>query len=196
MAASAQPTQWGRSIDRPNEAWLAKQPAEPILDPDLPIIDTHHHFWARPDHRYLLDDLNTGHKIEATVFLECRSMYRAGGPPEMRPVGETEFANGIAAISASGNYGRTRVAAGIVGYADLTLGERVEPVLEMHIRAGCGRFRGVRHSAGWDQSDTIGNSRTDMRPHLYQRPDFRAGLACLAARGLSFDALALPSSAC
>ena len=192
MAASAQPTQWGRSIDRPNEAWLAKQPAEPILDPDLPIIDTHHHFWARPDHRYLLDDLladlNTGHKIEATVFLECRSMYRAGGPAEMRPVGETEFVNGIAAMSASGNYGRTRVAAGIVGYADLTLGERIEPVLEMHIRAGCGRFRGVRHSAGWDQSDTIGNSRTDMRPHLYQRPDFRAGLARLAARGLSFDA--------
>jgi L-fuconolactonase len=192
MAASAQPTQWGRGIDRPNESWLAKQPAETILDPELPIIDTHHHFWERPDHRYLLNellaDLNTGHKIEATVFLECRSMYRAGGPAEMRPVGETEFVNGIAAMSASGGYGPTRVAAGIVGYADLTLGERVEPVLEAHIRAGGGRFRGVRHSAGWDHSDTIGNSRPDMQPHLYQRPDFRAGLARLAACGLSFDA--------
>ena len=192
MAASTQPTQWGRSIDRPDDYWLAKQPAEPILDPDLPIIDTHHHFWERPDHRYLLDellaDLNTGHKIEATVFLECRSMYRADGPPELRPVGETEFVAGLAAMSASGGYGSTRIAAGIVGYADLTLGERVEPVLEMHIRAGGGRFRGVRHSAGWDQSDTIGNSRPDMQPHLYQRPDFRAGLARLAARGLSFDA--------
>jgi predicted TIM-barrel fold metal-dependent hydrolase len=196
MAASTQPTQWGRSIERPNEAWLAKQAPEPILDPGLPIIDTHHHFWdrpaERPGHRYLLDellaDLDTGHNIEATVFLECRSMYRAGGPTEMRPVGETEFVAGLAAISASGGYGPTRVAAGIVGYADLTLGERVEPVLEAHIRAGGGRFRGVRHSAGWDRSDTIGNSRPDMQPHFYRRPDFRAGLARLAARGLSFDA--------
>jgi L-fuconolactonase len=196
MTASHQATQFGRSIQAPSEAWLAKQPPEPILEPDLPIIDTHHHFWDRatdrPGHRYLLDellaDLNTGHKIGATVFLECRSMYRADGPAEMRPVGETEFVNGIAAMSASGAYGSTRVAAGIVGYADLTLGDRVEPVLEAHIRAGGGRFRGVRHSAGWDASDTIGNSRPDMRPHLYERADFRAGLARLAALGLSFDA--------
>jgi predicted TIM-barrel fold metal-dependent hydrolase len=196
MAASAQGAQWGRTIERPNEDWLAREAAEPILDPAMPIVDPHHHFWdrqaERPGHRYLLDDLladlNTGHNIEATVFLECRSMYRAGGPPELRPVGETEFVAGLAAISASGAYGKTRVAAGIVGFADLTLGERVEPVLEMHIRAGGGRFRGVRHSAGWDQSETIGNSRPDMQPHLYQRPDFRSGFARLIARGLSFDA--------
>ncbi len=191
MAAQSQ-TQYGRSIDRPNEAWLAKQPLEPVLDPDLPIIDTHHHFWVRPDHRYLLDellaDLNTGHNVVATVFLECRSMYRAAGPAEMRPVGETEFVNGLAAMSASGGYGPPRVAAGIVGYADLTLGDRVEPVLEAHIRAGGGRFRGVRHSAGWDADKRIGDSRPDMQPHLYARPEFRAGLARLAAMGLSLDA--------
>jgi predicted TIM-barrel fold metal-dependent hydrolase len=196
MTTSNQPTQFGRSIQPPDETWLARQPREPILDPELPIIDTHHHFWDRPadrpDHRYLLEellaDLNTGHNIMATVFLECRSMYRAEGAPEMRPVGETEFVAGIAAMSASGGYGPTRVAAGIVGYADLTLGDRVEPVLEAHIRAGGGRFRGVRHSAGWDASDGIGNSRPDMRPHLYQRTDFRTGFARLAAMGLSFDA--------
>jgi L-fuconolactonase len=192
MTASQRPTQFGRSIERPNDAWLAKQPPEPILDPELPIIDTHHHFWDHPDHRYLLHellaDLNTGHNIVATVFLECRSMYRASGPQEMRPVGETEFVNGIAAMSASGGYGTTQIAAGIVGYADLTLGDRVAPVVEAHIRAGGGRFRGVRHSAGWDASDTIGNSRPDMQPHLYERADFRAGLARLAAMGLSFDA--------
>src|SRR5579862_9764412 len=194
MAATTTPrTQWqfGR-IYRPDEAWLAAAAPEPILDPDLPIVDPHHHLWLRDGHVYLLDellaDLNTGHNVVATVFEECHSMYRADGPPEMRPVGETEFVAGIGAMSASGNYGATRVAAGIVGAADLTLGDRVEPILLAQLRAGGGRFRGVRHSAGWDASPIIGNSRPDMQPGLYQRADFRAGLARLAALGLSFDA--------
>jgi predicted TIM-barrel fold metal-dependent hydrolase len=115
-------------------------------------------------------------------------MYRAGGPREMRPVGETEFVAGIAAMSDSGGFGKTRVAAGIVGYADLTKGDWVQPVLEAHIRAGGGRFRGVRHSGGWDADPIIGNSAPDMAPGLYERPDFRAGLAKLSALGLSLDA--------
>ncbi len=115
-------------------------------------------------------------------------MYRAGGPVEMRPVGETEFVAGIAAMSDSGRYGPARVAAGIVGFADLTLGDRVEPVLEAQIQAGGGRFRGVRHAAAWDASDVIGNSAVAGGPHLMKRPDFRAGLARLAALGLSLDA--------
>jgi predicted TIM-barrel fold metal-dependent hydrolase len=106
----------------------------------------------------------------------------------MRPVGETEFVAGIAAMSESGNYGPTRVAAGIVGFADLTLGDKVEPVLEALIRAGGGRFRGVRHSAAWDASDVIGNSQTAKGPHLMRQSDFRAGLARLTALGLSLDA--------
>jgi predicted TIM-barrel fold metal-dependent hydrolase len=191
MSASVQPSQFGR-IFPPDEAWLAKQPPEPILDPDLPIIDTHHHLWQRPDHRYLLDDfladVRTGHNVVATVFEECHAMYRASGPEEMRPVGETEFVAGIAAMSASGLYGPTRVAAGIVGFADLTLGDRVEAVLEAHMRASGGRFRGVRYSAGWDASNVIGNSRTATGPQVLQQADFRAGLARLTALGLSFDA--------
>jgi predicted TIM-barrel fold metal-dependent hydrolase len=115
-------------------------------------------------------------------------MYRAAGPVEMRPVGETEFVAGQAAMSASGMYGETRVAAGIVGFADLTLGDRVEPVLEAHLRAAGGRFRGVRHSAAWDASDVIGNSAVADGPGLYRRPDFRAGLARLTRLGLSLDA--------
>ena len=190
-APPRQEWQFGR-IYAPGDAWLATAPPEPILDPDMPIVDPHHHLWQRADHRYLLDelraDLETGHNVVATVFLECRSMYRRDGPPQMRPVGETEFVAGIAAMSASGNYGATRVAAGIVGYADLTLGDRVEPVLLAQLRAGGGRFRGVRHSAGYDVDPIIGNSRPDMQPQLYARPDFRAGLARLAALGLSFDA--------
>jgi len=184
-------THFGR-ISAPNDAWLAKQPAEAILEPDLPIVDTHHHLWDRPDHRYLLhellDDLRTGHNVVATVFVECHAMYRAHGPAEMRPVGETEFVAGIAAMSDSGAYGPTRVAAGIVGFADLTLGDRVEPVLEAQRRAGGGRFRGVRHSAAWDASEIIGNSRTAKGPHLMASADFRAGLVRLTALGFSLDA--------
>jgi predicted TIM-barrel fold metal-dependent hydrolase len=196
MTAAAKPprpAQFGR-IYAPDEAWLAKQPPEPILEPDLPIIDTHHHLWEHPDHRYLLHeflaDAGTGHNLVASVFVECNAMYRASGPVEMRPVGQTEFVAGIGAMSDSGGYGRTRVAAGIVGFADLTLGDRVEPVLEANIRAGGGRFRGVRHSAAWDASDVIGNSRTATGPHLMKQADFRAGLTRLTALGLSFDAWA------
>jgi predicted TIM-barrel fold metal-dependent hydrolase len=184
-------TAFGR-IRPPDEAWLARAPAEPILEPGLPIVDTHHHLWDRGGHRYCLDelraDLDCGHNVVATVFVECHAMYRARGPVELRPVGETEFVAGIAAMSDSGLYGPTRVAAGIVGFADLTLGDRVEPVLEAHLRAGGGRFRGVRHSAAWDASEVIGNSATADGPHLLQRPDFRAGLARLTALGLSLDA--------
>ena len=191
MSQYDQPTRYGR-IRPPVEAWLAKAPADPILEPAVPIIDTHHHLWERRDHRYLLHellaDLNTGHNVVATVFVECHAMYRAAGPVEMRPVGETEFVAGIAAMSASGAYGPTRVAAGIVGFADLTLGDRVEPVLEAQLRAGCGRFRGVRHAAAWDASEVIGNSAVASGPSLMKHSDFRAGLARLTALGLSLDA--------
>ena len=193
MPESTRPTRFGR-IHLPDEAWLAKRSPEPILEPDLPIIDTHHHLWDRGGHRYLLHeflaDVNTGHNVVATVFVECDAMYRASGPLEMRPVGQTEFVAGQAAMSDSGRYGKTRVAAGIVGFADLTLGDRVEPVLEAHIRAGGGRFRGVRHSAAWDASDVIGNSRTATGPHVMLQKDFRAGLARLTSMGLSLDAWA------
>src|SRR5947209_11524161 len=117
MAPVRSEWQFGR-IYTPDDEWLAKAAPEPILDPELPIVDPHHHLWVRDGHRYLLDellaDLGTGHNIIATVFLECRSMYRAGGPPEFRPVAETEFVAGIGAMRDSGNYGTTRVAAGIV----------------------------------------------------------------------------------
>jgi predicted TIM-barrel fold metal-dependent hydrolase len=197
-------TAFGR-IFPPRDAWLAKAPAEPILEPDLPIIDTHHHLWHRvstgsgeswevPAFRYLLDeflaDCATGHNVVGSVFLQCHSMYRASGPVQMRPVGETEFVAGIAAMSDSGGYGKTKVAAGIVGYADLTAGDWVEPVLEAQIRAGGGRFRGVRHSAGFDPDPVIGNSAPDIEPGLYFRSDFRAGMKRLSALGLSLDAWA------
>jgi predicted TIM-barrel fold metal-dependent hydrolase len=170
--------------------WLA-QWREETLEPGLPIVDPPHHLWDVPDWdtRYLLDellaDLRSGHNIVATVFLQCWSMHRADGPESMRPVGETEFVNGIAAMSASGNYGPTRVCAGIVGTADLQLGERVTEVLEAHIRAGGGRFRGIRHSVAWD---AVLPASSTVPPGLLGDVAYRAGFAQLAPLGLSFDA--------
>src|SRR5712691_9836237 len=119
------------------KAWLAGLAGEEAFEPELPIIDPHHHFWDTPQRgRYLLADIGGGHNIVSTVFLECRSMYRKHGPPEMSPVGEVEFVNGIAAMSASGGYGPCRVGEAIVGHADLTLGAPVREVLEAEIGAG------------------------------------------------------------
>jgi L-fuconolactonase len=174
-----------------SEEWLAQVPERP-LEPELPIIDPHHHLWDHPGSRYLLDeilhDLGSGHRVLATVFVECLSMYRADGEESMRPVGETEFVNGIAAQSASGQYGETRVAAGIVGFADLTLGAAVESVLQAHIAAAPARFRGIRHAAGFDPSPEVRNSHTNPPPDLYYSARFREGFAKLRAAGLSFDA--------
>src|SRR5204863_9201464 len=116
---------------------------EDILEPELPIIDPHHHLWNRGGNRYLLDevlaDMQTGHDVRASVFVECGSFYRKSGPAAMAQVGEVEFANGIAAMAASASYDSTLVAAGIVGTADLRLGADVAPVLDAQIAAGGGR---------------------------------------------------------
>ncbi len=171
-------------------AWLA-QVQEQILDPERPICDPHHHLWDVSGSRYLLDELladtGSGHKVVSTVFVECGAMYRADGPSAMAPVGETEFVNGVAAMSASGGYGATRACLGIVSLADLSLGARVAPVLDAHMAASQ-RFRGIRHAAGWDASDAVRNSHTAPPPQLLADRNFRAGFAELGRRGLSFDA--------
>ena len=171
--------------------WLATQPEE-ALDPGQMIVDPHHHLWDRPGWRYLLDDIladiRTGHDVRATVFVQARAMHRAEGPEAMKPVGETEFANGIAAMCASGTYGDVRVCAGIVGYADLRLGEDVRPVLEAHIAAGGGRFRGIRHIATWDSDPAMLNPAYTPAEDMLASEAFRAGFARLAPLGLSFDA--------
>lgn len=184
------PTPFGR-FHPPREDWLALAEPEAPLEPDLPIIDTHHHFWEwGRRYRYLLQELRAdadcGHNIVATVFEECHSMYRADGPEAMRVVGEAEFVAGIAAMSRSGYYGPTRVAVGIVGAADLTLGEAVAEVLNEQVRAGGGRFCGVRHSGAFDDDPVIGNNAD--RPGLYREEGFGRGLDTLAGMGLVLDA--------
>ena len=171
--------------------WLGLTVEEPI-DPDLPICDPHHHLWDRSSERgrYLLNeflqDAGGGHRIVSTVFIECGTNYRNEGPQGMRPVGETEFVRGIVAQSASGKHGTTAVAAGIVGFADLMLGADVAPVLEAHLAAGKGRFRGIRQSCTWDDDPAIfsmGKGRGMMSDKR-----FREGFSCLQKAGLIFDA--------
>jgi predicted TIM-barrel fold metal-dependent hydrolase len=172
--------------------WLALTP-ETTLEPDLPICDPHHHFWDfRPERvpyqRYLLhelaDDLNSGHNVRTTVFIEARSMYRAEGPPETRSVGEVEFVQGLAAASATGLYGPTRAAAAIIGNASLNLGALVEPVLDGLQAASPNRFRGVRNSAAWDPHPDVENR---AESGLLANEKFREGARVLARRGLSLE---------
>ena len=171
--------------------WLSRR-EEDILEPDLPIIDPHHHLIDRPGHgTYLLPDLladlASGHNVVATVYLEWLSMYRADGPLAMRPVGEVEFANGVAAMCASGAYGKTRACAGIVGHAELTLGSGLARVLEAMMAAAGGRFRGVRFIACTDPDQAEWGANL-MRPQgLLLDKTVREGFAQLEPRGLSFD---------
>ena len=189
--------------------------AEAILEPDLPIVDPHHHLWDRrnyatppspsgaaPEHpfmtaiadarRYLLDELladtGSGHNVIATVFVECGAFYKADGPVDLRVVGETEFVNGVAAMGASGMYGDIRPCAGIVSRADLLLGDGVKPVLEAHIRAGGGRFRGIRNSASFEADKDVLGPLNRVEAGLYLSDPFRKGFKHLAPLGLSFDA--------
>ena len=169
---------------------------ESTLEPELPICDPHHHFWdfraARiPFQRYLLhelaDDINSGHNVRSTVFVEARSMYRSDGPEEMRPVGEVEFVQGLAAASASGLYGPGRAAAAIVGHANLNLGERVEPVLAALQAASPNRFRGIRHSVTWDPHPEVDNTAAHNMEGQLASDNFRIGARVLARMGLSLE---------
>ena len=172
--------------------WLALT-TEPTLEPELPICDAHHHFWdfrmdRVPYHRYLLDelaaDVNSGHNVRSTVFLEARSMYRPDGPEELRPVGEVEFVQGIAAASATGLYGPTKAAAAIIGAADLALGDDVARVLDALQAASPNRFRGIRYNTSWDPHPEL-----DSRSVAGQlaNPQVRAGAQVLANRDLVYE---------
>jgi predicted TIM-barrel fold metal-dependent hydrolase len=189
--------------------------AEPILEPDLPIVDPHHHVWVLPyamldaldaiadddgraiartyrlHRRYLIDellaDLTSGHNIRATVFAEAHTMYRAGGPDAMKSVGEVEFVNGFGAMADSGLFGDIRFMAGIIGSIDLRLGDAIEPVIEAHLRAGGGRYRGIRPPGVCYEEKLEGLKHVMGQPHVMQDPNFLAGARRLAPHGLSLD---------
>ncbi|MBO89817.1 MAG: amidohydrolase [Rickettsiales bacterium] len=172
----------------PDDEWLAKL-TEDVLEPDLPIIDPHHHLWLRNGYTYLIPefaaDLESGHNVTATVYAECHSMYREKGPDTDRSLGETEFVAGQAAISDSGNFGDTRVCAVMFGNIDMKLGEKIEALLERHIERSGGRFRGLRYSTGWNADERIRNVVPDAGALVSKPVTEAAGV--LARYGLSLD---------
>ncbi|MEO0031614.1 MAG: hypothetical protein RIS94_1372 [Pseudomonadota bacterium] len=188
--------------------------SEAILEPDLPIIDPHHHMWdlrpllgAFPSPRhpfldalalgayYTFDalhaDTHSGHNVIGTVYMECGAFYRADAAPAFKPVGEVEFVNGIAAQGASGLYGNFRPCAAIVGHADLTLGDDAAAVLDALVAAGGGRFRGIRHYGAWDADPDVTGPAFHVPAGLYASDAFRAGFRHLGERNLTFDAWVL-----
>jgi L-fuconolactonase len=182
----AQNSRFSGSAD---ESWLARL-VEDIIEPDQQIIDPHHHLWVREGNTYLLPellaDLASGHNIRATVFEECRSMYRSDGPEDEASLGETEFVTGIAAMGASGIFGASRPCARMVGRVDMMLGGRAKPLLERHITASGGRFVAIRQSTAWDASDRI--HKVVPTQGMLLDPRFREGFACLAPLNIAFDA--------
>lgn len=182
------------SIHAPREEWLARAEPEDALEPALPIIDAHLHLWHYDGHRYFIEEYakdiaTSGHNVEASVYVECSNMYRATGPDHLKPVGETEFAVGQAAMAASRKYTTSKVAQVIVGHANLLLGERVREVLEAHVAAANGRFRGIRYRAKWDTDKGITGSEWNAGgPGIYLQPELGKGLDVLTSMGLGFDA--------
>lgn len=168
------------------------------MDPDLPIVDAHHHVWDRPGFRYMFRelqaDLGAGHRIIGTVFVEASSrqgtdlgtMYCADGPEALRSLGETEFVNGLAAMARSGQYGPRGTCAGIVAYVDLRLGDEVQPLLDRH--RSLPRVRGIRNMTAWDADPAVANPDLVTHAGMLSEPRFRRGFAALARTELCFDA--------
>jgi L-fuconolactonase len=171
--------------------WIARSRKEQALEPELPIIDPHHHLWDDDRGPYLLPDIlgdiGGGHNVKTTVFIECRTHYRAGASDAERPLGEVEFVNGISAMSASGGYGPARIAAAIVGHADLRLGEKVQDILERQIALTGGRMRGIRWSIPYDASEVGKHVSRFVEEGISRDATWRAGFSRLAKLGLSFE---------
>lgn len=164
-----------------NESWLDFT-KEDIIDPDLPICDCHHHLWDNPDNTYMLEqffrDISGSHNITKTVFIESASVNQV-----MQPLEETQFVHDLTCPENTALFGKTEVGAGIVGFVDLTMGEKAIPLIESHLEIS-NRFRGIRQTASWDADETV------FSPGLQElliRPDFRKGFACLKDYELSFE---------
>jgi L-fuconolactonase len=172
-----------------HEEWL-NLTKEEIIDPKLPICDSHHHLWEHPGNRYLLEevmrDTTSGHNIVSTVFLDCQSGYRQSGPAELRPVGETEY---VIKLITDKKPGTPEIAAGIVGNANLMLGSGVAPVLEAHIAAGKGRFKGIRNMGAWEDDPAFAQGYNAPKKGFLLDTKLREGFSYLKRYGLTFETM-------
>jgi predicted TIM-barrel fold metal-dependent hydrolase len=173
---------------------------EQPLDAARPIVDPHHHLWdhgnvpgvASGSQPFLLQDFmrvihDSGHRVMQSIYVECGSMYRREGPKDLRPIGETEFANGMAAMSASGRYGDARIATGIVASANLKLGMKVTPILEAQLVAGNGRLRGIRFPTAYAEAGLFGRAADPDAKGILLDSTFRDGVRVLQRFALSLD---------
>src|SRR5690349_20004065 len=171
--------------------WLVLRD-EPVLEPALAIVDAHHHLWDRQTGRYLADefgrDLASGHRVVSTVYVQCRSMLRHDGREAMKPLGEVEFATGVAAVFASGAYGQAGGGEASVGGADLAVGAVLEAVLEAMQQVSGGRLRGIRNPLAWHASPEVSSSPVTPPRDQMTNPAFRQGVRALGRFGLSLDA--------
>ena len=168
------------------EDWLRSSTEAP-LDPQTPFVDAHHHLWDRAGHTYLPQQFEadaTGHQLQASVYVECRSNYREEGPEALKPVGETQYVAALVANKPASP--QAALCAGIVGFADLSLGDEVEAVLQAHQAAGAGRFKGIRYATAWDADPTI-HTAYPSHAGMLREPLVKAGARCLARCGLSLD---------
>ncbi|UXZ97895.1 amidohydrolase family protein [Pseudomonas phytophila] len=170
--------------------WLARVD-EPAIDPQLAIVDAHHHLWDRPENHYLLDDylddIDSGHRIVASVYVQCRSMFNMDRPEAFQCVGEVEFANGIAALSASGLYGPARICGAIVAGADLRRGQAVVPVLEEMLERAGPRLQGIRNVTAWHADPQVVSNPKPPPSGILMDTDFRKGVNCLKDYELTLD---------
>lgn len=175
----------------PNTEWLA-QDVEPVIAPQLPIIDAHHHLWEEGGHPYLLDeilgDTQSGHHLRATIFVQAHYGYRKHGPAHLAPLGETERVMAIQR-SAAALGGQADIAAAIVGFADLTLGDGVDEVLDGHLAIAGPALRGIRHSVSRDEHFPEGIVIRPAPAGLLADQAYRKGLARLVSRDLTYDAM-------
>jgi predicted TIM-barrel fold metal-dependent hydrolase len=171
--------------------WLSLSDEEPV-DPEVALIDAHHHLWDKPDGRYMREemaaDIAGGHNVVATVFVEARPNHETTGDPALCSLKETRMAAAVAVACERRTPSGPRVAAAIVGYVDLLLGNRAGEILDLHIDAGQGHFRGVRNASAWHADPEARGSVLLPPEGLLLDPGFRRGFAQLVRRGLVFDA--------